>query len=122
MGVISRLSGIAGAAALALWATGALAGEVRFIASAALKPAVEIIAPAFEKASGHKVLLKIANVREMQKEPEKAGFDVTIQSTADVDMLGKGGQITEGSAASLVTSSVGVAVRAGAPKDRKSVV
>ena len=105
--------------ALALGAipAGGSAAEIKALATIALQSVVEDLAPRFEKASGHKVSvafgLGVALVKRVQ-DGETADFLLAPRS--GIDNLIKAGKVAPGSDASLARSSVGVAVRMGAPR------
>jgi molybdate transport system substrate-binding protein len=79
--------------------------------------AVEALVPQFERASGHRLALTWATapmlVRRLQG-GETA--DVMILNAAGIDTMSKEGRIAAGSAVTLASSAVAIAVRAGAPK------
>ena len=93
------------------------AAEVRLAAGPPFRPALAIIIPAFEKASGHKVSLDVVNGGPLvQQGAQGKPFDATIQTASDIEAMAKAGLIAEGSASNYILSSVGLAVRAGAPR------
>ena len=98
-------------------AAGAGAAEVKLLASGATKEVVSEAIPAFESATGHKVVATWTGTAEIKK-MIAAGevFDVVIVGAPEIDAFTKEGKIAPGTRADLMKSGVGVAVRAGAPK------
>lgn len=97
--------------------TAASAAELHLVSSPALRPAARAFAAAFEKANGTKVVVDFVNGEAAIKQTrEGAGLDVTLQSTADIELMDKAGVLAAGSAQDLAASRVGLAVKAGAPK------
>ncbi len=78
--------------------------------------------PQFEKTSGNKVAVTWAGTVDIKKKIAAGEvFDLVIVASPELDTFAKDGKIVAGSKVDLVRSSVGVAVKAGAPKpDLKS--
>jgi molybdate transport system substrate-binding protein len=110
---------IAAALGLILWpgaGTTARAAEIRVISSNALKATLEELAPAFEQASGHKLVLAFGAAAPLKTDIEKgATFDVALLNAAGIDDLIKQGRLAAATRADLARSGIGVAVRKGAP-------
>jgi molybdate transport system substrate-binding protein len=108
----------AGLAAVILATAGGLhAAEVKVLASAALKAAYLEMQPEFERATGHRLVTVWAPTAEMAKRVGSGeAVDLVIMATDRIDELIKSGRIVSGSRVDLARSSVGIAVRAGAPK------
>ena len=101
----------------------ASAAEIRVIGSNALKTTLEQLAPAFEKATGHKVVFTWGAAVPLKAEIEKgATFDLAVLTAAAVDDLIKQGKLVDATSAALANSGAGVAVRKGAPKPDISTV
>jgi molybdate transport system substrate-binding protein len=110
------------AAALLLAAGAASAADVHVMISAGFYGVYAELAPAFERASGH----KLVTVRgpSMGDSPEAIPTRLARGEAADVvildghaaDELGKKGVVRADSKAELARSQVGMVVRAGAPK------
>lgn len=108
-------------AALAL-AGAAQAADIHVIATGALKGAFARLAPAFEQASGHKLLIEwgpsygssadAIPTRIRNQEP----VDVLIMVAPALDQQLAGGKFIVASRADLAQSGVGVGVRKGAPR------
>ena len=89
--------------------------EIKVMASAAFKEAYLELVPEFERATGHKVVtLWVASVQMMNRLKGGEAVDLVILSAASLDELVTAGIISE--RVDVARSSVGVAVRAGAPK------
>ena len=99
------------------------AADIRVIGSNALKTTLEQLAPAFEKATGHKIVFTWGAAVPLKAEIEKgATFDLAVLTTTAVDDLIKQGKLLGATRATLANSGAGVAVRKGAPKPDISTV
>jgi molybdate transport system substrate-binding protein len=100
----------------------ASAEEIRVITSGGFTAAYNQLVPAFEQATHHKVVTTFGG--SMGNGPETIPnrlqrgepADVVILASAALDDLIKQGKVVPGSRVDLVRSSIGMAVRAGAPK------
>ena len=109
--VVSLLAGVA-----------AQAAEVVVMSSGAFFSTMEVLAPAFEKASGHKVVLVSGSsmgssptaipARIQRGEPA----DILIMAGTELDKLIAQGLAVKGSRVDLVHSKIGMVVRAGEAK------
>lgn len=98
-------------------ATGAQAAEIRLLASNAMKTVLADLAPKFEQASQHKLLITFGTAAGLKGEIEKgAAVDVALITTGGIDDLIKQGKLATGSRLELARSGAGVAIRKGAPK------
>jgi molybdate transport system substrate-binding protein len=93
------------------------AAEIRVIASNGVKAALEELAPAFERQTGHKITVKwgLAGVLKRDIESGEA-FDLAILTSAGIDDLAKQGKVDGGTRASIARSGVGIGVKQGAPR------
>jgi molybdate transport system substrate-binding protein len=109
---------IATAALLALMLGGpATAAELKVLGSGAVKEAYLELIPQFEKASGHKVSITWAGTVDIKKRIAAGEvYDVVMVAAPEIDAFTTQGKVRAGSKVDLVRSSVGVAVKAGAPK------
>lgn len=118
MSVQSRRSVVAALTAAALMiGASAQAAEVKVIGSAAIKEVLLDLVPAFEKASGHKVVTIWGGTEAITK--RIAGgevVDVVLVAAPNVERLIAEGKLVAGSRADVAKSGIGVAVRAGLPK------
>lgn len=90
---------------------------ITIMASAAFKEAFRVLIPEFERARGERVNAVWISTREMMTRV-KAGeiVDLVFLTAGMIDELIAHGRLARGSRVDLVRSSVGVAVRAGAPR------
>jgi molybdate transport system substrate-binding protein len=107
----------AAACGLLLLSGSTFAAEVKVLASGAIKEAAAELFPQFEKASGHKIAVTWAGTVDIKKRIAAGEvFDLVIVASPEVDAFMKDGKFTAGTKVDLVRSSVGVAVKPGAPK------
>jgi molybdate transport system substrate-binding protein len=93
------------------------AAEVKVLASTAMAAVIEEMAPQFERETGHKLAVAIANSATVMKRIGGGeAADVVILTDTGVDLLIKQGKVVSGSRVDIARSSVGVAVRKGVPK------
>ncbi len=96
--------------------------EIRVITSGAFTEAYKMLVPEFEKASGHKVISSFG--ASMGNAPDAIptrlargeAFDVIILAGPALDQFIAEGKAVPGSRVDLVRSSIGFAVKSGAPK------
>src|SRR5580692_2688378 len=90
--------------------------EVTLIAPGGIKAAVEQLIPGFEAKTGHKVKATFGSGLGTKKQVAAGeAFDVPIVQPPYPEVLASG-NVVAGSAATLASVSVGIAVRKGAPK------
>ena len=107
----------AATAMLLAFGVSAKAAEIKVLSSNALKSVLEEIAPQFEKASGHKLMIVWGAAVPLRAQIEKGEvFDATILTTPGIDALIAQAKLDNATRTPLARSSVGVAVRKGAPK------
>jgi molybdate transport system substrate-binding protein len=105
-----------------LAAVAAQAQEIKVMTSGALSAALGELAPAFERASGSTLTIvsggSVAGARDSIPDRLQRGerADVLIMAAAGIDDLAKAGRAVAGSRVDLARSSIGIAVRKGAPK------
>lgn len=110
------------AAVIVLLASTASSEELRVITSGAFTAAYLELVPKFEQATGNKVVTgfgtSTGNTEDSIPNRLKRGepVDVVILAAPALDELIKDGKISAGSRRDLVRSSIGMVVRAGAPK------
>jgi molybdate transport system substrate-binding protein len=101
---------------LGLMLTQAQAAEIKLLASNALKSALPDIAPQFEQASGHKLVMTFGSTSNLTASIDKGTpFDVTIMGADALDNLIKRGTLAA-PRLDIARSGIGVAYRKGAPK------
>lgn len=94
----------------------AQAAEIKVLTAGAFKPVVLATASAFEAQSGHKLVVENDTAGGLLKRiSDGESFDVAILTPAAVKELTAKGRIAAGTAANLARTSVGVAVKEGAP-------
>jgi molybdate transport system substrate-binding protein len=96
---------------------GAAAAEIKVLTAGAFKQVLLALLPAFEKATGHKVMVENATVGALTKRIEGGeSFDLAVLTPAAVNALSEKGKFVAGSRTDLARVGVGVVVREGAPK------
>lgn len=113
--ITTLLSGLLAAASV-------LAAEVTVMSSGAFYSTMEVLAPVFEKESGHKVVLISGS--SMGSSPtaiparlqRREAADLLMMAGTELDKLIAQGLAVKGSRVDLVHSKIGMVVRAGAPK------
>jgi len=107
----------AAACGLMLLSPVARSAEIKVLASGAIKEAAFELFPQFEKVSANKVAVTWAGTVDIKKKIAAGEvFDLVIVASPEVDAFLNDGKFVKGSKVDLVKSSVGVAVKAGAPK------
>src|SRR4030095_10754266 len=103
-------------ALVALAATPAIAAEIHVLSPAAVKGPLAETAAAFERETGHRVVLEFTNAGKVDSRIAAGERpDLLVNSRMRLDALvAKGGRA--GTVQDLGTVSIGVAVRAGAPR------
>jgi molybdate transport system substrate-binding protein len=107
----------AAACGLMLLSPVAQSAEIKVLASGAIKEAALELFPQFEKASANKVNVTWAGTVDIKKKIAAGEvFDLVIVASPEAEAFLNDGKFVKGSKVDLVKSSVGVAVKAGAPK------
>ena len=95
----------------------ARAAEIAVISTVAHKDAYIEMIPAFERASGHKVVTQwVPTVEVLRRIKAGEATDLVLMVASGIDELTKVGKIESGSGVPFVKSGIGIAVRAGAPR------
>ena len=90
------------------------AGEVKVLTAGAMRGVLDALVPAFEAATGHKVVADNATAGALAKRIEAGeAFDLAIITPKVIDELGKEGKIS-GGRVDLAKVGIGVAVKEGA--------
>ena len=93
------------------------AAEITVLAGQGVVSAVRDLAPAFERVSGHKVVVSFeVGPGLMNKVNSDAPADVVTHYPDMIDDLIKKGKVLAGTGVVIARAGIGVAVRAGAPK------
>ncbi|HEY4141601.1 MAG TPA: molybdate ABC transporter substrate-binding protein [Pseudolabrys sp.] len=104
-------------AALALCvASQACAAEIKLICIPAWKASFEVLLPQFERDSGNKVTVHYAIFPDQQSRIGSGDFDVAFFARPQIDDLNKSGKTVAATTADIARTSIGVAVKSGAPK------
>ena len=99
------------------------AAEIKVVSSNALKTVLGELAPAFEKATEHKLVFTWGAAVPLKAQIEKGeAFDLAVLTVAGIDDLIKQGKLVGATRTNLANSGAGVAVRKGAPKPDISTV
>ena len=98
------------------------AAEVKVLAGGAIAGVVDELEPAFERATGHKLVVQYGLAPQVKQRIETGEvFDVVILSPGPMADLNKQGKIA-GPHVNIARDGIAVAVRAGAPKPDVSSV
>jgi molybdate transport system substrate-binding protein len=93
------------------------AAEIRVLCSNGLKAVFEELAPQFEKAAGHKVVVTFGLAANFKQQIDGgAAFDVAILTPPLIDDLIKSGKMAADSRAVIARTGLGIMIRAGARK------
>jgi molybdate transport system substrate-binding protein len=91
--------------------------EIKVVSTTAMKTVFEELAPAFERATGHRASVELGPSLRLEKElGDGKAADVAIVSRAGIKDLETSGRFAAGSAVHIADSTIGVAVAKGAPK------
>lgn len=107
---LSLVAGIAGAA------------DIRVLSSNAMREVLLEIAPQFEKASGHKLVMTFIGSADILKRlrakegGDAGGVELVVLQISSIDEQIAEGRLVPGSRVDFARSLVGAAVRAGAPR------
>jgi molybdate transport system substrate-binding protein len=97
-------------------AQGAGADEIKVICIPAWKASFESLLPQFERDTGHKVTVHYAIFPDQKQQIETGDFDVAFFARPQVDDLNKQGKTVAATTTDVARTSIGVAVKSGAPK------
>jgi molybdate transport system substrate-binding protein len=104
------------AAAALLAAVPVFAADLKVLSAGALKPLVLAMAPAFERETGHRLVVDGDTAGALARRVQAGeAFDVLIVTRAGIDQLAQAGKVAADSAVSLARIGIGVAVKRGAP-------
>lgn len=94
----------------------AAAAEIRVLTAGAYKPIVLALAPAFEKQTGHKLLVTNDTAGGLERRiGQGEAFDVVVMPPAGLERLVKAARVAADSPVPLARVAIGVAVKRGAP-------
>ena len=95
----------------------ASAAEVHVLCSNGLKAVFEELAPQFERASGHKIVVKFGLAANFKQQIEAGeAFDLAILTPAAIDDLIKSGKMAADSRTVIARTGLGIMIRSGASK------
>jgi len=99
------------------------AAEVKVLSAAVLKPALNELAPDFERATGHTLAIAYESAGIVRKHVEAGdAADVVIIQKPVVETLAQQGKIVPATVATLARSGVAIGAPAGRPKPDVSTV
>jgi molybdate transport system substrate-binding protein len=99
------------------WSSAADAAEIRVLCSNGLKAVMEDLAPQFERATGHKVVVTFGLAAAFKQQIEGGeAFDLAVLTPPLIDDLIKQGKIAADSRAIIARTGLGIMIRAGARK------
>jgi molybdate transport system substrate-binding protein len=100
-----------------LAAGAANAAEIKVVASVGVRAVLTDLAPAFERASGHKLSIIYGTAVPLKRQIDGGEtFDVVVLVPAMLDDLVKQTRVVSGTSTDVAKVGVGVAVRKGEPK------
>ena len=100
-----------------LVAKGAVAAEIKLIASPGVRAVVNELVPQFEKSTGHKVARDFAVIAVLKRRIDAGeAFDIVIPGPELIDELVKQGKVAADTRAAFGRTGVALGVRKGAPK------
>ncbi len=104
------------AALVVCLAVEARAAEIKVLCIPGLRAAMEALLPQFERDSGNKVDFHFEIYPSQKQQIESGDFDVAIFAAQQIDDLTKAGKLVAGTVTDVASTSIGVAVKSGAPK------
>ena len=109
---------LAAAVGMLIAHSSAYAGEIRVLSTIAIKSVMEDLIPRFERESGHRITIQYGTTAVLKKQIEAGeNFDVAIFTPPElIEEMIKQGRIAADTRSDFARTSVGVAVRRGAPK------
>ena len=111
------------AVTVGLLSSSANAAEIKVLATGASKAVVTELASRFGKSSGHTVTITTDTAGGVAKRVETGEpFEVAVATRGVVDTLITKGKLAAGSRVDIASTSIGVAVKEGAPKPDISTV
>jgi molybdate transport system substrate-binding protein len=97
--------------------------EIKLLSAVAMKPALDEIAPGFERSTGHKVIGTYATAGAVRDKIQSGEpFDAALLPTPFMDPLVTQGSVAAGNVTIVARSLISVGVRAGSPKPNISTV
>lgn len=95
----------------------AVGAEINVLSAGGIRPALDQLLSQFERATGHKVTIRVVGGQAVQKEAEAgATFDLVIAPQNMIEALTKSKKLVPATRTDVARAGVGLGVRAGAPK------
>jgi molybdate transport system substrate-binding protein len=89
--------------------------EIKVLSTTAMKMVFEDIAPAFERATGHRLAVELGpSLRQEKRLAEGEAADIAIVTRDGAETLSANGKIAPGSLVDVARSSIGICVAKGA--------
>ena len=111
-----KLKALAAIAAM-LATTSVSAAEIKVLASNGVKEALNELAPAFERATKHKVAISYGLAAALKRQIEGGErFDLAILPAAGLNDLARQGKVNARGRAAIARSGVGIGIKKGAPR------
>ena len=99
------------------FAGAARAAELKVLSAGSMRAVLQELGPAFEKSSGHKLSIEYATAGKVEeKVTADDAIDVAILSKPRADKLVRVAKLVGGTATTLASVPIGLAVKKGAPK------
>ena len=90
---------------------------IKVLCSTALRPVMQELAPQFERATGHKVVIEYGVSTAIQRRVEAGEqFEAIFLNGTQLDALVQAGKIAPGTRTAVARSGMAIAIRAGAAK------
>lgn len=107
---------ILSAFACALASCAASAADLKVLTAGAFKPVLQALQPAFERSTGHRLVIENDTAGALQKRVTAGeAFDVVFSSPASLQAMSQAGRLVNEPPLPLAKVAIGVAVRQGAP-------
>lgn len=94
----------------------AVAAEIKVICIPAWRASFEVLLPQFERDTGNKVTVHYAIYPDQQSRIESGDFDIAFFARPQINDLNKAGKTVAATTRDIARTSIGVAVKSGAPK------
>ena len=107
---------VAAILAICLFQQPATAAEIRILSIPGVKAALDQLKPVFERESGHRLAIRYEIYPRQKDELEAGNFDVAIFAKPAIAELAAQRKVMAASTSEIARTSIGVAVRKGAPK------
>ena len=92
------------------------AAEIKVLCSGAMRGVLQQLAPAFEKSSGHKLIIEYATAGKVEeKVAADDAIDVAVLTKPRAEKLVRAAKLVGGTTTGLARAPIGLAVKKGAP-------